>query len=331
MKHIWISLILIVLALMGILYGFRQPQETAEEDEDLIVIGMSQVGAESDWRVANSESMKQVFSEENGYRLLFEEARQKQENQFSSIRRFIQQQVDYIVVMPITEIGWESVLQEAKEAGIPVIAADRKMNVEDPSLITAHVGSDIYAEGKKAVTWMEENFKERPQVNIIHIQGTLDSTAQIGRTQALENGLEENHNWNLLTRMQGDFTQAKTFEVMTEYLQSSDSLPVIDVVYCENDNEAFGAVEALESFGYRCGPGGVAVISFDATREALQYCREGKIALEVECNPLLGPLVEEVIQMLESGQELSKTSYAPKEAVFTPKDITEELLEQRPY
>ena len=331
MKHIWISLILIVLALMGILYGFRQPQETAEEDEDLIVIGMSQVGAESDWRVANSESMKQVFSEENGYRLLFEEARQKQENQFSSIRRFIQQQVDYIVVMPITETGWESVLQEAKEAGIPVIAADRKMNVEDPSLITAHVGSDIYAEGRKAVTWMEENFKDQPQVNIIHIQGTLDSTAQIGRTQALENGLAANPNWNLLSRMQGDFTQAKTFEVMTEYLQSSDSLPVIDVVYCENDNEAFGAVEALESFGYRCGPGGVAVISFDATREALQYCRVGKIALEVECNPLLGPLVEEVIQILESGQELPKTSYATKEAVFTPKDITEELLEQRPY
>lgn len=331
MKHIWISLILIVLALMGILYGFRQPQETAEEDEDLIVIGMSQVGAESDWRVANSESMKQVFSEENGYRLLFEEARQKQENQFSSIRRFIQQQVDYIVVMPITETGWESVLQEAKEAGIPVIAADRKMNVEDPSLITAHVGSDIYAEGRKAVTWMEENFKDQPQVNIIHIQGTLDSTAQIGRTQALENGLAANPNWNLLSRMQGDFTQAKTFEVMTEYLQSSDSLPVIDVVYCENDNEAFGAVEALESFGYRCGPGGVAVISFDATREALQYCRAGKIALEVECNPLLGPLVEEVIQILESGQELPKTSYATKEAVFTPKDITEELLEQRPY
>lgn len=331
MKHIWISLILIILALMGILYGFRQPQETAEEDEDLIVIGMSQVGAESDWRVANSESMKQVFSEENGYRLLFEEARQKQENQFSSIRRFIQQQVDYIVVMPITETGWESVLQEAKEAGIPVIAADRKMNVEDPSLITAHVGSDIYAEGRKAVTWMEENFKDQPQVNIIHIQGTLDSTAQIGRTQALENGLAANPNWNLLSRMQGDFTQAKTFEVMTEYLQSSDSLPVIDVVYCENDNEAFGAVEALESFGYRCGPGGVAVISFDATREALQYCRDGKIALEVECNPLLGPLVEEVIQILESGQELPKTSYATKEAVFTPKDITEELLEQRPY
>lgn len=331
MKHIWISLILIVLALMGILYGFRQPQETAEEDEDLVVIGMSQVGAESDWRVANSESMKQVFSEENGYRLLFEEARQKQENQFSSIRRFIQQQVDYIVVMPITETGWESVLQEAKEAGIPVIAADRKMNVEDPSLITAHVGSDIYAEGRKAVTWMEENFKDQPQVNIIHIQGTLDSTAQIGRTQALENGLAANPNWNLLSRMQGDFTQAKTFEVMTEYLQSSDSLPVIDVVYCENDNEAFGAVEALESFGYRCGPGGVAVISFDATREALQYCRAGKIALEVECNPLLGPLVEEVIQILESGQELPKTSYATKEAVFTPKDITEELLEQRPY
>ena len=153
-------------------------------NEDLTVIGMCQVGAESDWRVANSESMKAVFTEENGYRLLFEDARQKQENQITAIRKFIQQQVDYIVLMPISESGWDSVLQEAREAEIPVILVDRMADVEDEDLYAAHVGSDFLAEGARAAAWIEEAFPGEDPVRIIHIQGTQGSTAQLGRTAA---------------------------------------------------------------------------------------------------------------------------------------------------
>ena len=309
----------------------RDPQGDPSNNEDLTVVGMCQVGAESDWRVANSESMKAVFTEENGYRLLFEDARQKQENQITAIRKFIQQQVDYIVLMPISESGWGSVLQEAKEAGIPVILVDRMVDVEDESLYAAHIGSDFLREGRRAVSWMEDTFREAGgPVRVIHIQGTLGSTAQLGRTAALEEAVEAHEDWELLAQMDGDFTQAKAYEVMTGYLSSPSGEGDIDVVYCENDNIAFGALQALEEQGYVCGTDGVSIITFDATRGALTECLNGRIALAVECNPLLGPLVETVIRDMEAGRTPEKHSYV-EEQVFTSEDLTAALIEGREY
>ena len=325
-----IALLTLGLALSCACGGGRTPPREPS-NEDLIVVGMCQVGAESDWRVANSESMKAVFTEENGYRLLFDVARQKQENQISAVRKFIQQQVDYIVLMPISESGWDSVLQEAKEAGIPVILVDRMVNVEDESLYAAHVGSDFRAEGGLAVAWMEETFQgaEDP-VRVIHVQGTPGSTAQLGRTAALEEAVEAHGNWELLAQLDGDFTQAKTYEVMTEYLSSLPGKGDVDVVYCENDNIAFGALQALEEQGCVCGEQGVRIITFDATRGALTECLRGKIALAVECNPLLGPLVEEAIQTMEAGGTPEKHRYV-EEQIFTSESLTEALIESREY
>ena len=161
MKRKIAAVLTVLLYSVFILAGCAK-QEPAKED-DLIVIGMSQVG--------DTASMKSVFTEANGYRLLFEDARQEQENQFVAIRRFIQQKVDYIVVMPITEDGWDAVLKEAKDAGIPVIVVDRMVNVKDENLVTAHVGSDFYAEGRKATEWMKQKYAGAEQVSIIHIQG----------------------------------------------------------------------------------------------------------------------------------------------------------------
>lgn len=317
-----------VLVLLALL--FTGCMNVESQDDDLIVIGMSQTGAESDWRAANTESMRAVFTEENGYRLIFDDARQQQENQITSIRRFIQEQVDYIVVMPISENGWDAVLEEAYEAGIPVIIVDRMVDIADESFMAAHLGADFYAEGMRAVNWMENHFADNQSLNIVHIQGTLGSSAQIGRTEALLDAVSSNSRWNIINTMDGDFTQAKTYEVMHEYLASCEVLPVIDVVYCENDNEAFGAIRALGEFGYDIGEGGTEVISFDATRQALLYCREGKISLCVECNPLLGPLVESCIMALERGDAVDRYQYV-EEGCFTTADIAQELLDSRSY
>lgn len=320
--------IVLWLALAMLLTGCAKVQPEAEEN--LIVVGISQVGAESDWRVANSESMKKVFTEENGYRLLFEDARQIQGNQIIAVRKFIQQEVDYIVLMPLSESGWESVLQEARDAGIPVILVDRMVDVDDETLYTAHVGSDFHEQGRKAVEWMSKKYSSRTQeLEIIHIQGTLDSTAQLGRTAALEEGVAAHEGWRILTRLDGDFTQAKAYEVMCRYLESIHQGQSIDVVYCENDNEAFGAIEALEQWGYVCGED-VDVICFDATRNALQLCRKGKISLAVECNPLLGPMVERIIRDMEAGKIPPKQQYV-SEQQFTRDDLTEELIASREY
>lgn len=326
------KLILLCLVLCVLLGGCSVGQDElvgGEAEEELIVVGIIQVGAESDWRIANTESMKAEFTEEKGYRLLFEDARQKQENQIMAMRKFIQQQVDYIVLMPISEYGWEQVLQDAKNAHIPVILVDRMVSVKDESLYTAHVGSDFYRQGKMAVEWMEEEFAGRESLNIVHITGTLESTAQLGRTRALEEAVATHEGWNILTQMDGDFTQPKAYSIMSDYLDSHPAHMPIDVVYCENDNEAFGAIEALEERGYVCGED-VKVISFDATRGCLYQCLEGKIALAVECNPLLGPLAGELIELMETGQSPEKHNYVP-EQVFTAENLSMELIEQRGY
>lgn len=321
---------LIALALSLLLLAGCAAEETEPTEEDLIVVGISQVGAESDWRVANSESLKAAFSESRGYRLLFDDARQIQENQIMAVRKFIQQQVDYIVLMPLSETGWDSVLQEARDAHIPVVLVDRMADVEDASLYAAHVGSDFYGQGKKAVAWIEGKHNDPAEtVEIIHIQGTLGSTAQLGRTAALEDGMARHENWNLLTRLDGDFTQAKTYEAMGRYLDDLPEGQNIDVVYCENDNEAFGAIQALEEQGYVCGRD-VDVICFDATRNALRLCMAGKISLVMECNPLLGPMAEEIVRTLEAGQTPKKQQYI-EEQQFTPETLTEKIIAGREY
>ena len=258
--------------------------------DDTITVGFSQVGAESDWRTANTESMKSTFSEENGYELIFDDAQQKQENQLTAIRNFIQQEVDYILLAPVTETGWDTVLQEAKDADIPVIIVDRMVDVSDDSLYTTWIGTDSLLEGRKAAEWLNAYTAAKgidaKDVNIVDIQGTIGSTAQIGRSKGLEEGVD-NYGWNLLAQQSGEFTQAKGQEVMESMLKQYDN---INVVYCENDNEAFGAIDAIEAAGKTVGSdianGEIMVMSFDTTNAGLTDTLAGKIACDVECNPL---------------------------------------------
>ena len=169
--------------------GDASTNDTAKEEgsSDVITVGFSQVGAESDWRTANSESMKSTFTKDNGYELIFDDAQQKQENQISAIRNFIQQDVDYIVLAPVTETGWDAVLGEAKQAGIPVIIVDRMVDVKDDSLYTAWVGSNFELEGKKAAAYLDAYMKAKnmKDMKLVNIQGTIGASAQIGRTSML--------------------------------------------------------------------------------------------------------------------------------------------------
>ena len=296
--------------------------------DDTITVGFSQVGAESDWRTANTESMKSTFSEENGYELIFDDAQQKQENQLTAIRNFIQQEVDYILLAPVTETGWDTVLQEAEDADIPVIIVDRMVDVSDDSLYTTWIGTDSLLEGRKAAEWLNAYTTAKgidaKDVNIVDIQGTIGSTAQIGRSKGLEEGVD-NYGWNLLAQQSGEFTQAKGQEVMESMLKQYDN---INVVYCENDNEAFGAIDAIEAAGKTVGSdianGEIMVISFDTTNAGLTDTLAGKITCDVECNPLHGPRAEELIKALEAGEEVQKLNYVDEE-IFATDDTVDKV------
>lgn len=296
-----------------------QVEKTAAKEA--IVVGFSQLGAESDWRSANTESMKSALTTENGYKLIFEDGQQKQANQIMAIRTFIQQEVDYIVLAPVIETGWDTVLQEARDAGIPVIIVDRMVDVSDESLFTCWVGSDFELEGKKAAEWLNQYTIEKEiapsDIHIVNIQGTIGASAQIGRTKGLTDAAAAN-GWDFMAEVTGDFTQAKGREVMEAFLKEYDN---INVVYCENDNEAFGAIEAIEAAGKKAGSditnGEIMVISFDGVNEeAMNYVLEDKITCIAECNPLHGPRVQAIIELLEAGETPEKFSYVD-EKIFS--------------
>ena len=321
MKKI-ISLLLLLLALCGC--GRQTPVEPK-----LTRVGFTQLGAESDWRVANTASMMQALSEENGYELFYDNARQRQANQLVAVRNFIVQGVDIIVIAPAEETGWDAVLQEAKNAGIPVIIVDREVAVEDTGLYLTQIGSDFLAEGLQAVGWLEEALADREEeVNILHIQGTYGATAQILRTQAIEAAVQRHENWQFAAQLSGDFTESKGYEVVRDYLAANRD---IDVIYSENDNMTFGAMQALDEAGITYGVGGdVIIISFDAVRRALEDCMAGKINLCVECNPLHGPRVDELIRQYLAGLSIPKQIFV-EETVFTPDMLTPERIAERQY
>lgn len=317
--------------------GIPSDQEGAyekmpQDDGDDIVVGFSQIGSESDWRNANTESLRTTFTSENGYYLLYEDAQQKQENQLKAVRNFILQEVDYIILDPIVETGWETVLTEAKDAGIPVILVDRQIVVEDEGLYTCWVGSNFKEEGRRAGQWLEEYLKsqnrEHENIRIVTLQGTPESSAQIGRTSGFDEILGLHENWEMLERRNGEFTQAKGQEVMKDFLKI---YPDIDVVISENDNMTFGAVEAIEATGKTCGPKGeIIILSFDAVKAAIQFMIEGRIHADFECNPLLGPMVSEIIGKLEKGEKVEKIQYVEEQYFDTTMDL-EKILEDRSY
>ena len=322
------TFMMIALTAAGILFSGCSSQISPAEPEDsadLIVVGFSQVGAESDWRNANTKSMQEALSAENGYRLILDDAQQKQEKQITAIRNFINQGVDYIVLAPTKETDWDTVLTEAKNAEIPVIIVDRMIETEDPDLFTCWVGSNFRSEGDKAVKWMEEQLAGRP-LRIAHLQGSLGSSAQIGRTSGLDAGIGAHDDWTLVFRESGDFTQAKGQEI-TEKLLSEDS--GFNVLYSENDNMTYGAIEALESAGIEPGKD-ITILSFDASSKALHLILDGKINYDVECNPLHGPRVRKIIEQLQQGETPLKYTYV-EEVSFDTSNLLESVIEGRGY
>ena len=302
----------------------------SEGGSDVITVGFAQVGAESDWRTANSESMKETFSEANGYELIFDDAQQKQENQITAIRNFIQQEVDYIVLAPVTETGWDTVLQEAKDADIPVITVDRMVDVSDDSLFVSYVGGNFQLEGAKACEWLKAyaDAKGIKELNIAHIQGTIGASAQIGRTEGLENAAKE-YGWNIVAQQTGEFTQAKGQEVMESMLKQHDN---INVVYCENDNEAFGAIDAIKAAGKTVGPDGdILVLSFDTVKAGIEATMTGEIICNTECNQLHGPRVAELIQKLEAGEEVDKIAYVDEGIFAYGSDVAKVTVDGTDY
>ena len=265
---------------------------------EALTLGFAQVGAESGWRTANTKSI-QDSAAAAGVNLKFSDGQQKQENQIKAIRSYIQQKVDVIAFSPVVTTGWDTVLQEAKRANIPVILTDRAVDTPDQTLYKTFLGSDFVAEGKKAGDWLvgQEKTATGP-VNIVQLEGTTGSAPAIDRTKGFAAAIAANPNLKVVASQTGDFTRSGGKQVMEAFLKSQ---PKIDVLYAQNDDMGLGAIEAIQAAGKVPGKD-IKIITVDAVKDGMQALADGKINFIVECSPLLGPQLMDLAKKVKNGE-----------------------------
>jgi galactofuranose transport system substrate-binding protein len=291
-----------------------------------IVLGFSQVGAESEWRTANTESIKSA-AKDAGIELKFSDAQQKQENQIKAIRSFIAQKVDVIAFSPVVESGWETVLMEAKAAKIPVVLTDRSVNAKDTSLYVTFMGSDFTEEGRKAGRWLVEKTKGvNGDVNIVELQGTVGSAPAIDRKKGFEEVIKADPKFKIIRSQTGDFTRAKGKEVMEAFLKAEGKK--INVLYAHNDDMAIGAIQAIEEAGLKPAKD-ITIISIDAVKGAFEAMMAGKLNVSVECSPLLGPQLMSATKDIMAGKAVPKR-IVTDEGIF-PMEVAAKEFPKRKY
>jgi galactofuranose transport system substrate-binding protein len=291
-----------------------------------LVLGFAQVGAESEWRSANTQSIKQS-AKDAGITLKFSDAQQKQENQIKAIRSYIAQKVDVIAFAPVVESGWDTVLQEAKAAKIPVILTDRTIDSKDPSLYVTMIGSDFLEEGRKAGRWLVNKYKDVPgDVNIVELQGTVGSAPAIDRKKGFEEIIKADPRFKIIRSQTGDFTRAKGKEVMEAFLKAEGRK--INVLYAHNDDMAIGAIQAIEAAGLKPGKD-ITIVSVDGVKGAFEAMMAGKLNVTVECSPLLGPQLMQAVKDVVAGKSLPKR-IVTQESIY-PMDVAAKEFPNRKY
>lgn len=310
----WLALCALLLA------GCRGAERAGK---DAVVVGFSQLGSESGWRIGNTASMEKA-AKAHGFGLMLENANQKQEKQIAAIRSFISYRVDVIAFSPIVETGWTNVLNEARSAGIPVILTDRMIDAGDDGLYTAYIGADFLAEGVQAGEFLirKADAIGAEHLNIVEITGTEDSTPMRDRQAGFRQAIDGDDRFTVLESISGDFLRSKGEECM-RYLLDKYGPDGIDVVYSHNDAMTLGVLEVLEAAGLAPGRDMI-LISVDGEQAAVDALREGKINCIVECTPDLGETVMTMVEALVKGQAIPKEIH-PEETVFTEFDDLSDL------
>jgi len=301
---------------------------SSAKDDGKITMGFAQVGAESGWRTANTKSVQESASSA-GIELKFSDAQQKQENQIKAIRSYIQQKVDVIAFSPVVETGWDTVLQEAKRAGIPVILTDRAVDSPDESLYATFLGSDFVLEGQKAGEWLVENADTSDvngdgKINVVQIEGTTGAAPAIDRKEGFEEAIAADPSISVIASQTGDFTRDGGKQVMESFLQSYQD---IDVLFAHNDDEGLGAIEAIKAAGLTPGKD-IKIITIDAVKDGMTALAAGEISFIVECNPLLGPQLMDLAAKVVAGEEVPKR-VVTEETTFTQEQAAAALPDRQ--
>jgi len=314
------SIFLVLFSLLFCSCGSKKTSEPKQNTQ--IILGFSQIGNESSWRICNSESIKKA-AEAHNIQLIYDEAQQKQENQIKAIRSFIVYQVDAIAFVPIVEEGWDSVLKEAKEAGIPVIIVDRKIKTNDRSLYAGYIGEDTLEEGRNAARFLLDKYSETTDtLNILELSGTENSSPAMERAKGFREILKNDSRFNIVYSESGDFLRSRGKEIVSQIITYNEAFSIgnkkIDIIFSHNDAMTLGAIDALEENNINPGVD-VTIVSIDGEQKAINALMQGKINCELECNPKIGNQLMILVKEVLKGNPIQDNTFV-EETVFTEKD-----------
>lgn len=322
LKLIIISVLLLISIIASFLFfnANRNFNENKKNKLMPVIVGFAQLGSESAWRNANSESVKKAAKDAE-ISLIFKNAEGSQEAQKQIIRDFIIEQVDVIIFPPLVATGWDDILTEAKNAKIPVIISDRTIEPNNQNLYSAFVGADFELEGRKAAKWLLANTANNQKINIVELEGLTGSSPAVGRSKGFRSVISNHSNITFLESVPGDFIKAKGKLEMKKLLKKYGRN--ITVVFSHNDDMSLGAIEAIEEYGLRPGKD-ILIISFDGGRDALKAIKARKLNVSVECTPLLGPILMQTARKILKNEKVSK-KVVMEEKTFTIKNVDKEL------
>lgn len=315
-----IALLVISIAAGFAVFNLSKIKANKKNEQAPMIVGFAQLGSESAWRNADSESVKSA-AKEAGVSLIFKNADGDQELQKQILRDFIIQQVDVIILPPLVATGWEDILTEAKKAKIPVIIADRTISPNNPNLYSVFVGEDFTLEGEKVARWLVNNTNPTKKINIIELRGLANSAPTTGRAEGFRSIIKNHPNITFLDSVPGDFIKVKGKLEMKKLLKKYGRN--INVVFSHNDDMALGAIEAIEEYGLKPGKD-ILILSVDGEKAALQAIKDGKANVSAECTPLLGPVLMETARKLYNGEKVPK-KIVMEEKVFTKENVDKEL------
>lgn len=262
-----------------------------------VTIGFSQIGSESGWRAAETTVTKQQ-AEARGINLKFADAQQKQENQISALRSFVAQGVDAILIAPVVATGWDEILEEAKDAGIPVILLDRTVDAPDDLYLTA-VTSDLVHEGEVAGQWLVDD-QAGADCRIVELQGTTGSSPAIDRKNGFEKAIAGHDNLEIVRSQTGDFTRSQGKVVMESFLKAEGGENIC-ALYAHNDDMAVGAIQAVREAGLKPGVD-IKIVAIDAVPDAHLALANGEMNATIELTPnMAGPALDALASYLAYG------------------------------
>ncbi len=321
-KVVFAALALAAVAFTGCSKKEAKPSSSAATEKKLIKVGIiNNDPNESGYRTANDRDMKNTFTKAAGYDASFAYSL-KNDEQIAAAQKFIQDEVDYLLLSAAGTSGWDSVLKDAKAAGVKVILFDRTIDA-DPSLYAASIVSDMAQEGATAVAWLVQ--QKLPEYNIIHLQGVMGSAAQIGRTGALDKEVAAEANWNMVSQQTAEWNAEKAQQIVQAAIDAKKSF---NVIYAENDDMAKGAVAALDKANISHGVGkDVIVMGFDCNKWALQELKAGNWNYDGQCNPFQASYIVSIIDQLEKGQSIANKTIIMKEKGFDASTITADDVE----